>query len=103
MRRSLLVAGLIPLLVGATQAGNERWRYDLGKLWHIWGTASSPILYGELCILWCGPGERQFLLAVDKKTGQKVWAHDEPGGMFGTKNTEWLGSWSTPLLIRVDG
>ena len=83
--------------------GNEQWHYDLGKLWHIWGTASSPILYGDLCILWCGPGERQLLLAVDKKTGQKVWQHDEPGGNFGSKNTEWRGSWSTPLIVRVDG
>ena len=27
--------------------GKELWRYDVGKLEHLWGTASSPILYGE--------------------------------------------------------
>src|SRR5439155_12920867 len=43
--------------------GNELWRYDTGKLEHLWGTASSPIIHGELCIQWCGPGERQFLVA----------------------------------------
>src|SRR5262249_2932940 len=54
-------------------AGKELWRKDLGPLEHIWGNASSPILYGELAILWCGPGERQFLRAVDKRTGATVW------------------------------
>jgi outer membrane protein assembly factor BamB len=81
--------------------GKELWRKDLGELRHIWGNASSPILYGELAILWCGPGERQFLLAVNKHTGETVWQYDEPGGKFGTTNKEWVGSWSTPLLVRV--
>src|SRR5947208_6650675 len=36
--------------------GKELWRYDVGKLEHLWGNASSPILYGDLCIQWCGPG-----------------------------------------------
>jgi outer membrane protein assembly factor BamB len=85
--------------------GTEKWRYDLGKLFHIWGNASSPILYGDLCILWCGPGERQFLLAVDKNTGQRVWQHNEPGGMLGEegKGATWAGSWTTPIIIRIDG
>jgi outer membrane protein assembly factor BamB len=83
--------------------GTEKWRYDLGKLYHIWGNASSPILYGDLCILWCGPGQRQFLLAVDKNTGQKVWQHDEPGGDPGDekKSATWTGTWTTPLIVRV--
>lgn len=83
--------------------GNEKWHYDLGKLYHIWGNASSPILYKDLCILWAGPGERQFLLAVNKKTGKKVWQHDEPGGKFGKSSKDWLGSWSTPVVIHVRG
>jgi outer membrane protein assembly factor BamB len=92
-------------LVAYDLDGNEKWRYDLGKLYHIWGNGSSPLLYGDLCILWCGPGARQFLLAVDKNTGQKVWQHDEPGGQLGDdkKGNTWHGSWSTPLLMRVDG
>jgi hypothetical protein len=43
--------------------GKLLWTYDVGKLDHIWGNASSPILYADLAILWCGPGSRQFLLA----------------------------------------
>jgi outer membrane protein assembly factor BamB len=83
--------------------GNELWRKDLGKLHHIWGNASSPIFYGDLVILWCGPGERQFLLAVDKATGTTVWEQKVPGGKSGSGGgNEWLGSWSTPLAVRVE-
>jgi outer membrane protein assembly factor BamB len=81
-------------------AGKELWRKELGKLEHIWGNASSPIIHGNLAILWCGPGKRQFLLAVDKGTGQTIWEHDEPGGRVGT-DKDWVGSWSTPIIARV--
>jgi outer membrane protein assembly factor BamB len=82
-------------------SGKALWQKDLGKLEHIWGNASSPILYDDLAILWCGPGERQFLLAVNKRTGETVWEHPEPGGKFGKDSSDWVGSWSTPIIIRV--
>ncbi|NJN00868.1 MAG: hypothetical protein HC793_04740 [Aquincola sp.] len=44
----------------------------MGKLQHLWGTASSPVLYGDLCIVWCGPGERQFLLITREVKGRVV-------------------------------
>ena len=76
--------------------GKEVWkRTDLGKFEHQYGNGSSPMLYGDTAILWCGPNEapdgKNFLLAVDKKTGETVWKHDEKGG----------GSWSTPLITKV--
>ena len=76
--------------------GKELWkRTDLGKWEHAFGNGASPVLYGDLAILWCGPNEgkgRNFLLAVNKKTGETVWEHDET-----------FGSWSTPLIAKVDG
>ena len=83
-------------------AGKELWRKDVGKMLHIWGNASSPILYRDLAILWVGPGERQVLLAADRRSGKTVW-QQEPGGKFGKKAEEWVGSWSTPLVARVAG
>jgi outer membrane protein assembly factor BamB len=82
--------------------GKELWNKDVGKLEHLWGNASSPVLYGDLAILWCGPGQRQFLIGVDKHTGAEIWRHEEPGGSSGLgANKEWVGSWSTPILARV--
>ncbi len=83
-------------------AGKELWHRDLGKQEHIWGNAASPMLVGDLCVLNVGPGERTFLIAVNKRTGETVWQHDEPGGKSGVEgNKDWLGSWTTPILIRV--
>lgn len=81
--------------------GKELWRHEVGKLEHLWGTASSPILHGDLCIQWCGPGERQFLLALNKRTGEKVWETAESGGDTGITSKTFLGSWSTPIVVRV--
>jgi outer membrane protein assembly factor BamB len=84
-------------------AGKELWRKDVGPMTHIWGNASSPVLYGDLVILWVGPGERQTLLAVHRADGKTAWEHDEPGGKSGLDNDSknWVGSWSTPLIARV--
>ena len=85
-------------------AGKELWHKDLGKMEHIWGNASSPILHGDLCIIWVGPGKNQVLLALNKKTGEQVWRHEEPGGASGIgDDKEWRGSWSTPIVVKVEG
>ncbi len=76
--------------------GKQLWkRTDLGAWDHSFGNSSSPVLYGELALLWCGPNQKQgrnFLLAVNKKTGETVWEHDEKEG-----------SWGTPLIINSGG
>jgi len=80
-------------------AGKELWKVNLGKLEHVWGNASSPVIYGDLVILWCGPGARAFLLAVNKKTGAKVWETPEKGSEPG----KFEGSWSTPIIVKAEG
>ena len=88
--------------------GKEIWHRDLGKQTHIWGNAASPIIHGDLCILNFGPGERTFLIALHKKTGETVWQVDEPGGHSGEKKpgetaNTWIGSWTTPIVIDATG
>jgi outer membrane protein assembly factor BamB len=85
--------------------GKLLWHRELGKMYHIWGNASSPILYGDLAILWYGPGDGQKLLAVDKRSGKPVWEHIEPGGMGGKAADagSWVGSWATPIVVKVAG
>ncbi|MBN9521462.1 PQQ-binding-like beta-propeller repeat protein [bacterium] len=40
--------------------GKELWkRTDLGKWDHSFGSGASPVLYGDLAILWCGPNEKE--------------------------------------------
>ena len=92
-------------------AGKELWRRtDLGRQFHIWGAGSSPVIYGDLCFLNFGPSETTYLLAVDKKTGQTAWKQDEPSDYVHPKPGEpanqgktFIGSWTTPTLMNVEG
>ncbi len=103
-------------------AGTELWRRDLGRQEHMWGYGSSPIMYGDLCILSFGPGNHEFLVAVDKATGETRWEvpslddaterklsgpeNDGNANDFANdkKRDERLrGSWSTPIIVEVNG
>jgi outer membrane protein assembly factor BamB len=59
-------------------SGRELWHRDLGRQSHGWGYAASPILHSDLCLLNFGPGQRSFLVALDKRTGQTRWQYDVP-------------------------
>lgn len=90
--------------------GREMWRRDLGEQRHIWGYGSSPIIHGDVCYLNFGPGPRQFLIALEKKTGKTIWEVPIAGGNSGEddKNAKdqkhvWTGSWSTPVFVRASG
>lgn len=98
--------------------GRELWRRDLGRQEHQWGYASSPVIYRDLCFLNFGPGDRSFVIALDKKTGRRVWQYDVPvmatnvdqqalGGpdpkvfkAATNKLSEIAGSWATPLIVQ---
>ena len=85
--------------------GKPLWSRDLGVIRHIWGWAGSPVIHGDVIYLNCGPGERTFVVAVDKRTGEVLWQTDEPGGAEdkSPRTGDWLGSWSTPVSRRWTG
>jgi outer membrane protein assembly factor BamB len=94
-------------LVAFDMKGRQLWKSDLGKQRHTWGYASSPVLHGNQVFLNFGPGERSFVVAVDKRTGKTLWQADVPAGK-GEKFANWsaedmYGSWSTPLMVKVQG
>lgn len=75
--------------------GKERWHKEVGRKIHSWGSASSPILYGNLLIVHADI-EAQALLAYDKQSGREVWR-------TATGNQDHGDSWSTPLIVNVAG
>lgn len=79
--------------------GKELWSRDLGTFSHMWGYGSSPIFHEGRVLLNAGPGQRTFLIALDKKDGATLWQQDESGG----KDDKWVGSWGTPVVAKVDG
>ena len=95
-------------------AGKELWHRELGPIGHEWGNGSSPVLEGDLCIINFGPGDPSYVVALDKRTGSEVWripvpherTEEGPTGLGengDAKDKVLFGSWSTPLVIEVDG
>ncbi len=75
--------------------GAVKWQKDLGKMQtlHSHGEGSSPVIHGDsLVVNWDNEGE-SFLYAFDKRTGRELWK---------VKRDE-KTSWSTPLVVEVDG
>ena len=79
--------------------GKELWTRDFGPCLHIWGSASSPVIYKDMVIHHFGPHETTFLIALDKATGTDRWKVDEAG----KKQGEYFGTWSTPVVADVNG
>ena len=72
--------------------GKHLWSHDLGRFEGPWGTAASPIFYGDTVIQNCdSESPEASLLAVDYRTGETVWSTPR----------EVVRGWSTPIIIRV--
>jgi outer membrane protein assembly factor BamB len=81
--------------------GNLLWKKDLGRIdagayndaSYEWGTASSPVIYGNSVIVQCDQQKNSFLLAVDLETGETLWktGRDE------------LPSWASPNVYTFSG
>ena len=82
--------------------GKQLWKCDLGEFTHIWGYGSSPVIHDGKIFMNCGPGKRSFMVAVSLETGKELWKKNEPGGAD-SRNPKMIGSWSTPVLSKVDG
>ncbi|MBD3377941.1 PQQ-binding-like beta-propeller repeat protein, partial [candidate division KSB1 bacterium] len=75
--------------------GNLLWQKDLGdmNITNRFGEGSSPALFGDRVIInWDHEGE-SFIMALDKHTGESLWKTERDEGT----------SWSTPLVVPVDG
>ena len=79
-------------------AGKQLWKRDLGRLnvgaydlpEYEWGTASSPIIYGDKVIVQCDQQKGSFLEAFDRETGRTLWKAER----------DELPSWGTPSVYQ---
>ena len=57
----------------------------------------------KICFVNFGPGTNEFVVALDKRTGDEVWRYDlpEPTAEELKRDGGLRGSWSTPLVIRA--
>jgi outer membrane protein assembly factor BamB len=75
--------------------GRRLWHHDLGPVLSRWGNGGSPVIYGDLLIVFHGPGTPSILYALDRATGRTVWTSEETA-----INSPVFGSWSTPVVVR---
>ncbi len=87
----------------STETGLVIWsRTDL-QCEHIQGPASSPILYKDMLILHMEGTDVQYIIALDKSSGETVWKTDRPKECYDP--LEWIGkkAYTTPLVVEVSG
>jgi outer membrane protein assembly factor BamB len=89
--------------------GKGLWKRDLGKQEHEWSYAASPLIHGDVCVLYFGPGPNSRLLGIDKRTGKTLWEYQEPpivkrprtDGFKGQEDTGIVGTFATPIVVRA--
>ncbi len=79
--------------------GSNLWHTPLGPQRHRFGYGSSPVLDGDRVYLNFGPGENEFVVALDKRTGREIWRVTSPV----PPADDIAGTWSTPFLTEVNG
>lgn len=73
-------------------SGELLWSKQLGSyaMQMDWGTASSPVMSGELVYVQCDNDKQSFLVALDKRSGDEVWRVE--------RNEK--SNWSTPFIWK---
>ena len=82
-------------LFAYTADGEELWQKDLGDMRtrNGFGEGASPALFGEtLVVNWDHEGD-SFIVALDAGSGRELWRRER----------DEVTSWSTPLVVTVDG
>jgi outer membrane protein assembly factor BamB len=86
-------------LEGST--GKILWKNDLVKLDHKEGPGSSPILWRELLIFNADGIDEQYVVALDRQTGNIVWRQDRPKPIH--PDFDQCKAYATPLVIQANG
>jgi outer membrane protein assembly factor BamB len=87
-----------------TASGEILWRRSDLNCDHMQGPASSPVLFDELLIVTLEGVDKQFMAALDKKTGETVWTYNRPADIY-TPDVKpvFRKSFQTPAIIDVNG
>jgi outer membrane protein assembly factor BamB len=69
------------------------------KIMHENGPGSSPVLEGDRLIFHCDGSDQQFVVALDKKTGETAWKTPRSGTM--DSNPQLKKAYGTPLVVPM--
>ncbi len=81
--------------------GKQIWQRTDLPCDHFRGPASSPILYKHLLIVSLDGFDHQYVVAIDKLTGETVWKRDREIE-YGTKNGDYKKAFGTASVFDVN-
>ncbi|MGL4514724.1 MAG: PQQ-binding-like beta-propeller repeat protein [Lacipirellulaceae bacterium] len=81
-------------------SGDVLWR-SREELEHYVGPGSSPVLWRDLLVLTCDGADKQYVTALRKSTGERLWKTERPP--LRATDPDVRKSYSTPLVISVAG
>ncbi|MEM8962038.1 MAG: PQQ-binding-like beta-propeller repeat protein [Acidobacteriota bacterium] len=84
-------------IFGYDMTGKQLWHVDLGDMQvrNAFGEGASPLLVGDNVVInWDHEGEPDFIVALDKRTGEEVWRTPREGEPT---------SWTSPILVDFQG
>ncbi len=84
-----------------TASGEVLWRNTDLVVMHENGPGSSPIVWQDLLIFHMDGSDRQFIAALDKRTGRLAWKTARSGAM--NEKPQLQKSYGTPLVVEVEG
>lgn len=79
---------------------NVIWKRAIPVFYSV-GVGSSPVVHGDHIILVCDGVDKQFVIALDKRTGETAWKKERPP--FRNADGQHRKAYSTPLLISHKG
>jgi len=85
-----------------TTSGQILWQRTDLECHHWRGAGSSPILHGDYLYVSFDGYDHQFIVALDKETGQTVWRRDRDVD-FGTDDGDAKKAYSTPTILEIEG
>jgi len=86
-----------------TNDGKVVWKRDDLKCDHAQGPGSSPIIYKDMLILHFEGTDQQFIIALNKKTGETIWRTDRPAECYAPLLPIGKKAYITPIVINVNG
>lgn len=86
-----------------TGDGSIVWKRDDLKCDHVQGPGSSPIIYKDLLILHFEGSDQQFIVALNKRTGETIWKADRPKELYEPLLPIGKKAYITPIVLNVEG
>ena len=86
-----------------TRTGKVVWKRTDLNCDHVQGPGSSPILYKNLIILHIEGVDVQYLIALNKQTGETVWKTDRPSKLYEPLAPIGKKAYITPIIMNVNG